>query len=363
MRLAPFAIAAITVLTFSADIGARAGAPMAAASTSTNTITAAQRERLALRLALVEQIVRAVDADLNKADNAKARRQWLLESLYSMPLESLQTIGVSPTFSAVSDAVSRASRSSTAKALGSATSDLVYKPLTPCRFVDTRVVGGKISGSRTFDISQNGNVYGGDVNCNIVTLAGVADDQVGAVAMNITYFDTSTASVPGFLGLRPVGSTNQTAVLNWNTGNVFAQDANTTVVAMNQSGGTDDFEVFGSAGSEHVIIDIMGVFTPPGATALDCTTVFTNGAGTNNLATGQAFVFPVPTVCPAGYTGVAVACEYGPTPPAGLALTSVGAADVATGFLTCQWLNASGATLNQSDFHTHTRCCRVPGHN
>ena len=61
------------------------------------------------------------------------------------------------------------------KSLGDSANDLVYKPIAPCRFVDTRVAGGKIAGSRTFDISQAGNVYGGDVNCNLPNLAGAAD--------------------------------------------------------------------------------------------------------------------------------------------------------------------------------------------
>src|SRR5438105_2556040 len=178
--------------------------------------------------------------------------------------------------------------------------------------------------------------------------------------MNLTYFDTSTAAIPGFLGIRPVGSTNQTSVLNWNVSSPFAQDANTTVVAMDQSSATDEFEVFDSAGSVHLIIDIMGIFTAPAATALDCTTVVTNGAGT--VPNGVTFPFPTPTTCPAGYAGVAIGCEYGPTPPTGLTLTSVGVADVTTGFLTCLWRNDSSGTLSGTDFHTHTRCCRVPGH-
>jgi hypothetical protein len=336
---------------------AAAAVPGALASSRDVAISPEQRARLAERLRIVEQTMRVVDADLRKQDNAAARRQWIVESLYSMPLEKLRALGNPPTSAALSDAITRV-KNVQQKALGSTTVDLVYQPFVPCRFADTRVVGGKISPSRSFDISQNGNVYGGSAACNITTLAGVPDNAIGAVAMNVTLFDTSTAASPGFIGVRPVGSANLTSILNWNTSNPTAQDANTTIVAMDQSGATDEFEVFDS-GPVQVIIDIMGVFTAPGATALDCTTVVTNGAGT--VPTGNTFPFPIPTTCPTGYTGVAIACEYGPVPPAGLALTSVGAADVTTGFLTCLWRNESGATLQGSDFHTHTRCCRVPG--
>src|SRR5438105_5017595 len=141
------------------------------ASNDTAAITTEQRTRLSLRLRLIDQIVRAVDADLRKGENASVRRQWMMESLYSMPLEKLQALGAPANFRALSDAIARAAGVRAAqKALGSTTDDLVYKPVAPCRFVDTRIVGGKISGSRSFDISQNGNTYGGDVNCNITTL-------------------------------------------------------------------------------------------------------------------------------------------------------------------------------------------------
>lgn len=351
--------AAISIVAALISFDATAAPQSASALTDPAVVAQEQRTRLAARLRIVDLLMRVVEPDLRTADNGVARRQWMLQSLYAMPLEKLQSIPPSPSFQALSAAIVDKSTSSPA-ALGSPSDDLVYKPIAPCRFVDTRVAGpGKLSGSRSFDISQSGNVYGGDVNCNLPTLAGASVVAIAAVAMNLTYFDTSTAVIPGFLGARPVGSTNLTSVLNWNVSNAFAQDANTTVVTMNQSGTTDEFEVFMSAGSVHVIIDMMGMFLAPQATALDCTTVVTNGAG--SVPTGSTFPFPTPTVCPTGYTGVAIACEYGPTPPDGLALTSVGAADVTTGFLTCLWRNDSGGTLNGSDFHTHTRCCRVPG--
>src|SRR5437660_7136094 len=75
------------------------------ASNDTAAITTEQRTRLSLRLRLIDQIVRAVDADLRAGENAKARRQWMLESLYSMPLEKLQSLAPASSFQILSQAI------------------------------------------------------------------------------------------------------------------------------------------------------------------------------------------------------------------------------------------------------------------
>ena len=62
-----------------------------------------------------------------------------------------------------------------AKALGDANADLTYTPVTPCRLVDTRVVGGPIAtnASRDFKVWVNVNsggftAQGGEAtDCNV----------------------------------------------------------------------------------------------------------------------------------------------------------------------------------------------------
>ena len=329
----------------------------ASAASSGAGITDAQRARLAERLRLAEQVVRVVDADARSATVTAERRQWLLDSLYLMPLEKLRAMGTPPTFDAAAAAVAAAGAQKTStKALGDAASDLVYRPITPCRYIDTRNVPQTLPA--TFNLGTTGNVYGGSAACNIVTASGVANaDDFAAVSMNIAIVNPNFA--PGFLGARPNGSVNSTALVNWYQVGPIVQASNAGVVTTAQGAG-DEIQFFGT--QTQFVVDVMGVFTKPDATPLDCTTVTTAGTGTFPTG-GDSLFFNVPTVCPSGYTGVAVGCEYGPTAAPGLALISVGVADPLTGFLTCVWRNETGTTLNYSNFHTHTRCCRVPGRN
>ena len=70
--------------------------------------------------------------------------------------------------------------------------------------------------------------------------------------MNVTIYDTSSAAPPGFLAVRPVGSTNVTSLLNWYLQGPFVQDAN-----------------FGSA----VLLEPLGQYIWPPAICVSCRTV------------------------------------------------------------------------------------------
>ncbi|MEO5765294.1 MAG: hypothetical protein ABIR52_08295 [Casimicrobiaceae bacterium] len=50
--------------------------------------------------------------------------------------------------------------------------------------------------------------------------------------------------MPGFLGVRRVGSTNLTSVMNWRTTSPIGQDSNTAILTMDQSAATNEFEAF-----------------------------------------------------------------------------------------------------------------------
>jgi hypothetical protein len=317
-------------------------------------ISAAQRARLAERLRLVDAIVRAIDADLRAGDLAAERRAWTLEALYAMPLETLHGLGTPAKFAALRDAIA-ATQASGAKALGAGASDLVYRPITPCRYIDTRIVGGQITAPRSYNLGLTGAAYGGAGACNPVSASGVNNaDDFAAVSMNVAI--VSPAFAPGFLGARPAGSSNTTALVNWYLAGPAIQASNAGVITTAQGAG-DEIEFFGT--QTDIVVDVMGVFTRPDATALDCTTIRTQGAGTANLPTGTDFVFPLASACATGYTAVGIGCEYGPVAPAGLTLTS--ASTPGALFYACAWRNDTGSTLDQASFNTHTRCCRVPG--
>jgi hypothetical protein len=342
-----------------------ADAPDTSASSSAGTaqaITATQRARLAEKLRFAELIVSSAQQS-DPATMTAERRRWMLESLYAMPLEQLKAMGIPGSFEAVRKTIA-ATSTTQLKSLGSLNTDLVYRPITPCRYVDTRVLGTPVQpgpvGSFPVDLGLTGASYGGAAGCNIVAAASLPNaSEIAAIFMNVGIVNPLGA--PGFFGARPMGSSNATSLVNWyqaGTG-VQASDA-AAVTTSGGATGTNQVEFFGTP--TDLVVDILGVFTRPAATALDCTTVSQAGTGAANVPPGTSFsdLF-APPVCAAGYTSVGLGCEYGPTPPAGLALTSMGVADVTLGFVSCAWFNGSASTLNKSDFHINTRCCRVPG--
>jgi hypothetical protein len=259
-----------------------------------------------------------------------------------------------------------------AKALGNASADLVFKPFTPCRFLDTRNVGGKLTplpAARLFDIAQTGATYGGDAGCAPVTLAGVAsDDQIAALAVNIAIVDTSQGA-PGFLGIRPAGATQVTALANWSAASPSTQDSNAAIITMDQTGATDEFEVFASS-PVHTIIDLLGAFTAPQATVLDCPTFVSQpgGSAAGDIAAGASKIFSA--VCGAGYRLTGGACNYF-TPAGGAPLETdnkvvMNRASQPFDSVTQTWENRFICHMTNNDTITwraqaRAICCRVPG--
>ncbi|HEU5478728.1 MAG TPA: hypothetical protein VFU90_02795, partial [Candidatus Tumulicola sp.] len=323
--------------------------------------------RLAEKLRLVDQIV-GVAAETNDGSTVTSEQlRWLREALYMLPLAEVQAIGVPGGFASAAAAVSSMQRSPrVAKALGSATTDLVYVPITPCRYIDTRVKPPMV-GSTPYgvDLGQTGASYGGSAGCNIVTAAGLSNaSDIAAVNMNVGIVNPQFQ--PGFLGARPAGSANSTSMVNWYQSGPTVQASNAGAVTTSGAAtGSNQIEFFGTP--TDLVVDIFGVFARPGATALNCTFASLNGTGSGNVATGSNYTdLAVAQACPTGYAAVGLGCVYGPVAPAGLALISksIGVAPTELsqpGFLGCVWFNGSTGALNGTDFHSYTRCCQVPG--
>jgi hypothetical protein len=345
----------------SADAPA-ASADASATSADASAIRAAQIARLNAKLWLVEQVVGAAEKS-DPASMTPERRRWMRESLYAFSLEQLRAIGVPGGFDAVRKTIT-ANDLPQLKALGSTTTDLVYRPITPCRYIDTRVLGTPVEpppvGSLLVDLAKTGASYGGSGGCNVLTASGLPNaSEIAAVFMNVGIVNPQFA--PGFFGARPAGSSNSTSLVNWYQAGAGVQASDAAAVATSGGAtGTNQVEFFGTP--TDLVVDILGVFTRPDATALDCTTVVQTGVGTNNVPTGSVFNdFAVaPSCLSSSYTIVSVGCEYGPTPPSGLELSS-SAGDPGAGFFACVWVNNSGSTLSKSSFHVSSRCCRVPG--
>jgi hypothetical protein len=113
--------------------------------------------------------------------------------------------------------------------------------------------------------------------------------------------------------------------------------------------------------SANIIFDVVGYFAISQATALQCTTNQIQGSGSGNVANNTEFSISSAAVCAAGYTALALSCDYGGTSPAGLALTQVGPGVIGTGYTACAWRNQTGGTLDANNFYAVTSCCRLPG--
>lgn len=191
------------------------------------------------------------------------------------------------------------SDSPTPKVLGALGNDLVYTPVAPCRIVDTRsTAAGAIAanGTRSFlgINSSNFTLQGGSAtNCGTLGL------NATAIALNVT---AVTPSIAGYATVYPYNTAQPTtASVNYAAGAIVN---NAIIAQIPNPLGSFDFTIYSYAQSQYVV-DIVGYFAPPVATALQCvetasTIVSVPAGGTANVVAGA---------CPSGYTQTATNCE------------------------------------------------------
>jgi hypothetical protein len=340
----------ITAAALSVCVSTAGAAPRAVADGGTGRISAEQRTALHEKLAIVGRILR--DAGLENV--GIDQRRWMMESLYALPLKELRAMGQPGGYDAAAAAIARAnlkvSRDGLAK-LGEINTDLVYIPITPCRFIDTRNVGGKITGtpigSRSFDLDATGAAYGGSAACNPKSFVGNDANNIGAISLNLAIVDPSLA--PGFMGARPLGSTNLTSMVNWYEAGPTVQASNAGIVTSDQTFATDEIEFFGT--TSHIVVDILGIFAAPTSTALECVT---GTLTTTNVGAGATFNLTA-GACPLNFGMVSNSCQ---TVGADLSirLAEHGVIDATTA--TCSGINSSGGALQVTNTPW---CCRLPG--
>jgi hypothetical protein len=315
-------------------------------------VTAKQMERLTARLDTAARIVERLTPEAQHRGLGAGWRQSSLQKLAPLSLDALarieQRVFDLDAFNiAIADAAtgSAATTIGDPQALGSPTSDLVYTPIAPCRFIDTRNVGGKINGFREFGLHLSGAAYGGSGACELPALFGVSPDGFGALALNITIVDTSTASTPGFLAVKPTAAAPATSLLNWYVAGPQVQLANQGIVTVNQDAGSPIEFVIQTAGAVHVVADVFGAFIAPAATPLFVTRVFASAEITDS----QRLSLNSPA-CPPNNALVSGSCVGANE----LLLWTAGKVGNAW---QCRYWNTSGATQTISSIAT---CARVP---
>jgi len=295
--------------------------------------------------------LQAIDAI--EAKEAGANRTLL--KLY----ESIRSMAVSDVGAQMAKQIS----STKAAKLGSATTDLVFIGLTPCRIVDSRNVGTGLSAGtqRNLYYYSDGSTpstwssQGGDPGpvasaCPSTVLGGILGNTPPAAAMiNISAVNTNAAGNWIAWG-GSIGSIPNTSVLNWDHGGEII--SNTTIVPWGgRTGGNLDFTVRynGPSGFADLVVDVMGYFVENAATALDCTTA--TASGPINIGTGSDTTIGYPA-CPAGYTRTGGYCN------GGASTGTSGIYVVETGGTACVFRNLGGSAATGNSI---SQCCRVPG--
>jgi hypothetical protein len=329
-----------------------ASAPVhAQPASATRPITPEMRASLDARINAVEAIVAAVERGADADSLTAANLIWLREGLYRLTLDQLQAIGTPTSLRDAADALARVRDAS--PQIGSTSVELVYYPVTPCRYIDTRVIGGAISGTRTYDLAFTGGAFGGSIGCDPKATVGGDEDQIGALAINVAIVGPTAA--PAFIGARPAGGTTTTALVNWWEQGPSVQASNAGIVSTNQATATSaEIEFFG--GPSHIIVDVFGVFAAPTATALDC--VAGTIASTTLNTTTRNFDLTA-GACPAGYAKVSVNCSItGGDFAGGKLRRSQGGINNPNAAATCAGYYTGATTVGVT---AQARCCRVPG--
>ena len=228
--------------------------------------------------------------------------------------------------------------------LGSAASDLVFTPITPCRVLDTRSSQGgtgsiPAAGTKHFTIwgaASYAAQGGSPTNCGINAGADVA-----AVAMNFTVV---TPAAGGFITAYPFGgAVPVAATVNFQAGDIARGDFTIAKVAQT---GTSHLSIY-STSLLDVVGDVVGFYSRPVATALNCTTVY---GATKSVAAGAYTVLATLT-CPANYTPVNLSFN---------AQENVVLADTYFGGAQGQMYVRSFSAFVQNVTPNMT-CCQIPG--
>lgn len=145
-----------------------------------------------------------------------------------------------------------------AKALGDASQDVVYVPVTPCRLVDTRAPYAAVY--------QNGGPFtGGEIRTytlqggNGVCLAQLPPTATPS-AVQLSVFGIPTTSGSGDIEILPQGATfGSSATLVYLGTNPFTSASTTSPVNV----GNKQIAVQVRGGGAHLAIDVVGYFRPP----------------------------------------------------------------------------------------------------
>ncbi len=227
---------------------------------------------------------------------------------------------------------------------GSATSELAFTPIPPCRILDTQLAGGALvaNTARSIDVTavSDYSFQGGEAsNCQIGGAGSFA-----ALAVNFTIINpnvSGTLKTFPFLGTTPPAATT----MSYAAGEVRS---NFTIVKLNQGASTNELTLLSTAAA-HVTADVVGYFKTPSAPAIDCVETFSSNitVSANSTGTGSS------PACAAGYTIMSGGCTMSTFD--GRIVASRSFPNTNTHF--CAFRNESASASNLGV--VYGRCCRI----
>lgn len=221
--------------------------------------------------------------------------------------------------------------------------DLVFTPVTACRIVDTRLVGGPIAadGTRDFaaftatDFTSQGGAAG---DCGI-------PENASAVIVKVT---SVLPAGNGYLTAYPSGESRPLASsLNYTAHQVTSNEA---VIRLCRPGCAAQFTLYSYAQGD-VVVDVAGYYMEPVAKALDCTVA--QQVGNLDLLSGLQ---TRSVSCPAGYTATGGGCGG----PLGIGVSNSQPL-VSAGQPTGWSCGLVGSLLSVISYQVSATCCRTPG--
>ncbi len=229
--------------------------------------------------------------------------------------------------------------------IGSADKDLVFTPITPCRIVDTRSAGGAVlaGSTRVFKAwGANYTAQGGSLtNCGLLQ-----SNDVAALALNLVVV---APSADGYVTAYPVGVARPNAsTLNYKPNDVLA---NSAILKVNQT--TSDWNLY-SLATTHLVVDVVGYYSKPAPTALECLSV---SDGNTTVPASIALQSVTAPFCDAGYSKTATSCSFFGNQLV-VRRTETSSLDATGATSSCTYDNP--APTAQNVFITST-CCRIPG--
>jgi hypothetical protein len=229
--------------------------------------------------------------------------------------------------------------------IGSLSSDLVFTPVTPCRILDTRNAGSKSGILQANTVrgfwgwGPNFTAQGGSA-----TTCGIwYSSNTAAILVNFTVVTPDTG---GYITAFPADVLDANkplaATVNFTAGSVVGNNATIKLKQINDSN-ENDFKIY-STSNVHVVADVVGFYSKPVATALNCKTI----AGfTTTIAAGATANAYAPT-CDAGFTLTGTNCRA----------SSYNVYFAVSDDGQC---SAKNTSVDASTITALARCCQIPG--